>query len=401
MASIAFPATRILLAWELGAGYGHVFPLRALAQELLQQGHAVLVAGRHLLQVRKAFDDPRIVLLAAPYFPGVMLPATQQSSLADVIWFDGGGHSPVVLGALFRAWRELLVQLRIDLLITDAAPVALAAAAGVCPALSFDNYFHATDGRGWGIFRDWERLDRRASEQRSQLLLSHVNAARASVGLDPAADLAAAFDAQTRVIRFLPELDYAAPRPGVSYVGVTTGGGQAPDWPQSGHRKRLFAYVRKDYAQLDRLLAAFVALEDCSVLCFHDGVPTLKLPEAAHLRFSTEAFDIRAVLSNADAIVCHGGSLQALTVRAGKPLLSLPRQAEQFLCARMAVRLGVALVHLDSDPPGKLLPLLRQLLTDQAMAARAHALAEQVRGRDPEGVPTVVAAAGRLLAATP
>ena len=135
MARIASPAKRILLAWELGLGLGHVYPLRALAHELLARGHQVLVAGRSLLRVRSVFDDPRITLLAAPFFPGVMVPATQQCSLADVIWFDGGGHSPAVLGALFRAWRELLGELRIDLLITDAAPMAHAAAAGVCPAL--------------------------------------------------------------------------------------------------------------------------------------------------------------------------------------------------------------------------------------------------------------------------
>ncbi len=398
MATNASPAKRILLAWELGHGFGHVYPLRALANELLARGHQVLVAGRSLLRVRSTFDDARIQVLAAPFFPGVMLPATQQCSLADVIWFDGGGHSPSVLGALFRAWRTLLDELHIDLLIADAAPMALAGAAGVCPALSFDNYFHATDERGWGIFRDWERIDRRASEERSRALLSHVNLARASVGLDPAAHLAAAFDAQARVIRFLPELDYAAPRPGVCYVGVSNAGGLAPDWPQPDRRQRLFAYVRKDYAQLDRLLAALATLEDCSVLCFHDGVPAAKMPCAAHLSFSAEPFDIRAVLAQADAVLCHGGSLQALTVRSGKRLLSLPMQAEQFLCARMAVRLGVGLLHLQSDKPTELAILLRRLLADEALAERARALADQFRGRDPEGVQTVADSAARLLA---
>ncbi len=390
---------RVLLAWELGHGYGHVYPLRALALELQQQGHQVLLVGRSLLRVRSAFVDPRIRLLAAPFFPGVILPSKQMSTLADVIWFDAGGHSPEVMQAVFRAWRELLLQLRVDLLIADAAPLALAAAQGVCSSLSYGGYFHATDARGWGIFRDWERIDRRACELRSQQLLSHLNLARASVGLGPAADLAAGFGADARVIRFLPELDYAGPRPDVSYVGVSSGGGAEPCWPQAGNR-RLFAYVRKDYSQLDRLLAAFARLEDCSVLCFHDGLPPAKMPQAPHLVFSSEPWDIRAVLKQADAIVCHGGSLQALAVRAGKPLLSLPLQAEQFLCARMAVQLGVGLMHLESDPQGRLLQLLRQALADEDLAMRAHAFAAQVRGRDPDGVPTVAALAAHLLSAT-
>jgi|CXWL01.1.fsa_nt_gi hypothetical protein len=395
-----------MLAWELGLGLGHVYPLRALADELVLRGHEVYIAGRSLLRVRQAFadalrekNDPRMRVLAAPYFPTVMLPAAQQSSLADVIWYDAGGHSAAILGSLFNAWRELLGQLRIDLLVADGAPIALAAAQGVCPALSYGGYFHATDPAGWGIFRDWERIDRNACTQRAERLLAHLDLARAGAGLPPADSLFHGFGASTQLIRFLPELDYAAPRAGVSYVDQLNRGGLEPQWPQPTASRRLFVYLRKDYLYFERLIAALAALDDCAVLCFHDGVPAAKLRTAAHLSYSTSPFDMRQVLAQTDAVVCHGAGLQAQAARAGKALLCLPMQTEQFLSARLAVRLGVGLLHAVSEPPPSFSPLLRKLLGDAGIATRARAreLGALAHAREPDAVATVAAACDRLV----
>ena len=44
--------------------------------------------------------------------------------------------------------------------------MALAAARGLIPTISYDNGFHCTDASGWKIFRDWERINAAASEAR-------------------------------------------------------------------------------------------------------------------------------------------------------------------------------------------------------------------------------------------
>ena len=389
---------RILIAWELGHGLGHVLPLRALTGQLLAQGHEVFVAGRDLLRVRRFFTGSGAHILSAPFFPGLTATAVQQSSLADVIWYDAGGHSPEVLGAVFLAWRELMIQLRVDLLIADAAPVALAAAKGLARTIYYAGFFHATDPSAWKIFRDWERVDVAACEERAHHLLRHLNQARTEAGLSAATTLTQGFGAQSQMIRGMPELDYAAPRTGVHYLSQVSRGGAEPQWPQPHLPRRVFAYLRKGYAHADRVVSALARLTQTSVLCFHDGLPADKMRAAEHMAYSTEAFDMHLLLPQVDVVICHGGGLQSSSLRYGKPMLVLPMQTEQFLCGRMAVNAGAALLYLAKGERPEFLPMIRDLLSNNAFLKNAQRIADSARDRDPEAVWCVSAEAERLLA---
>lgn len=383
-------SSRIVMAWELGHGYGHVMPLATLARALTERGHEVIVVVRDLLRARRAFEGLPARILSAPHFPGPAGQAQQQNSLADVIWFDGGGHSAASFDALFQAWRELLKLLRADLLIADAAPVALAAAHGVMPTLSYDNGFHCTDECGWRVFRDWERANVSASQERAIRLLAHTNAAREAVGLHAVSSLAAGFAADRTLIRFPPELDYAGPRPGVRYVGQTLSPGAGADWPESAAPQRLFAYLRKEHPLADRVISALARLTNTQVLCFHDGIAATQLRSAAHLRYSQSIFDLAQVLPQVDAVVCHGGGLQAAALQFGKPTLALPLHTEQYLSARQAERAGCALLYLARGERPDFLPMIRQLLTNTSLAAHAEAVAAAHRLREPDALGAVL-----------
>ncbi len=381
---------RILLAWELGHGYGHAMPLAALARVLIARGHTVLVLARDPVRVRHAFGDLPVPVLCAPFFPAVIAPAQQQNSLADVIWFDGGGHSSEVCCALFAAWRALLQQLHGDLLIADAAPMALAAAQGLLPTISYDNSFHCTDALAWGIFRDWERIQAGASAERAQRLLAHLNDARAAFGMNAVSALSAGFAADRSLIRFPPELDHAGPRPQARYVGQSIVPGAFPEWPESALPQKLFVYVRKAHPLADRVISALVRLPQTQVLCFHDGLPAEKLRRAAHLSYTQTPLDLSVVLPQVDAVVCHGGGLQALALQYGKPTLALPLHTEQFLSARKAQQAGCSLLYVDRGERPDLLPLLRQLLTQPALAISAQALGAAQRAREPDTLGAVL-----------
>lgn len=276
----------IVLAWELGHGYGHALPLAALARKLIEHGHALTVVSRDPARIGQAFAGLPVRVLCAPFFPGVIAPSQQQNTLADVIWFDAGGHDAAGFAALFLAWRALLQLLRADLLIADAAPVALAAAHGLMPAISYDNGFHCTDSRGWTIFRDWERINAVASEQRATQLLAHLNSARVGAGLNRVDTLTEGFGADRYLIRFAPELDYAAPRPQARYVGQAVVPGSTPEWPEPAQPQRLFVYLRRAYALTERVISALVRLQRIDVLCFHDGLAAEQQRPAAHLRYT-------------------------------------------------------------------------------------------------------------------
>ncbi len=59
---------RILVAWELGAGYGHLYAFPRLAHALRERGHEVLFALRDLARAERVLGNGEFVLLQAPIF---------------------------------------------------------------------------------------------------------------------------------------------------------------------------------------------------------------------------------------------------------------------------------------------------------------------------------------------
>lgn len=373
--------SRILLAWELGAGQGHVRPLLSLARQLQVAGHDVLFAARDLLRVHAAIGDPATApcqVLAAPAFPGLQtIVNVPLAALSDVLWYESGGYASEALRAHFHAWRTLIVGLRIDLLVSDAAPLALAAAAGVCPRLCYGGFFHQTDAAGWRIFRDWERIDRAAVESRAAQLLERLNLARRECALPAAASLAAACAAEQHVQRGLAALDPYGVRPGVHYLGA------APDlpsahwtWPpESMSRARLLAYLRAGHPQQTRVLGALARFaEHGAVLCCYEGLPVSARPRVPHLYFVDAPVALAPLLDGLQAVFCHGGSLVHRVVQAGKPVMVLPTHTEQFLVGRQLQARGAGVLAQPLERPD-VLAGLREVVTDPRHSQAAAQIA--------------------------
>lgn len=49
--------SRILFAWELGGGYGHLGPFRPIAEALLAQGHELTLAVRDVERAHAVFGS--------------------------------------------------------------------------------------------------------------------------------------------------------------------------------------------------------------------------------------------------------------------------------------------------------------------------------------------------------
>jgi hypothetical protein len=133
---------RCLLAWELGANYGHLVVLRALARELTRQGHSCVFAVRDLGDAQ-AFLEPSLgPLVQAPVRARPARNAVgRQLSYASLLHNAGFGE-PVELAGRIRAWHALFGAFGIERVFADHSPIALVAArsAGV-PALAVGNGF--------------------------------------------------------------------------------------------------------------------------------------------------------------------------------------------------------------------------------------------------------------------
>ena len=76
---------------------------------------------------------------------------------------------------------------------------------------------------------------------------------------------------------------------------------------------------------------------------------------------------------DADLVVCHGShQVTAEALLAGKPLLLLPTQVEQFLTTRRVVRQGAALGIMPAVPGPDFSTALHTLLSDPTHTARAQ-----------------------------
>jgi UDP:flavonoid glycosyltransferase YjiC (YdhE family) len=347
----AGPIATYLLAWELGAGMGHMANLRTVGLGLKARGHQVIAAVR----------EPA---LAAPFFAGipyVAAPSTHQppanpvsgsSTFADLL-HNNGCASQDEVSSLVAAWRSLFDLARPDVVVMEFSPLALLALQGY-PAR------RVVLGTGFYCPPDVSPLPDLRAERRNyperlahteERVLGRMNAVLREYG-EPA--LARVGELYTRLdanlLATLPELDHYGERRGARYVGVLSYiEGVPPRWPP-GTPPRIFAYLRP-FSGLRALLGALQRLGS-PTLVHLVGLDIDPLQQAAppHMRFEREPLDIASTARECDlAILYAPHDTTARLLLAGKPLLLLPQHLEQRLVAQNAGRLGAAVVVADGD----------------------------------------------------
>ena len=152
--------SNVLLAWELGAGLGHAGRLKPLAIELRARGHRVSMALRDLVHTRRLLSDLSVPRLQAPAWlhKSVGAPAAA-ASLAEILlgyaYLDADALEGLVLG-----WRDLISLTSADVVVTDYAPTAVAAARmlGVATVAVGPGFWVPPAGRPLPSIRDWATL---------------------------------------------------------------------------------------------------------------------------------------------------------------------------------------------------------------------------------------------------
>lgn len=369
----------ILMAWEMGGGLGHVANRMAIRGVLTQRGHRVALAFRDLRTLYRLHPALTGPVFAAPNPPGLSVqPQRAMLSFADILWHDAGLHDAAVCAGILSAWRSLLDASGCELLVADAAPMASIAANSLgIPVLRHGIAFlHPPQASPFPLFRDWEQHDASYLPQLEMQALRHINDALGHHQVAPFNTLGEACADAPYLLEGLAEMDVYGPRPTVAAIPAAhLPGHQQPQWPE-GDAPRIFCYLKHDYPWLDRLIGALTrAPARCSI--FIDGaVP--RLPAGAPIHPHTSPIDATQAIAAADLVICSAGNgMINAALLAGKPLLLLPMQAEQYLNARRAVSLGVALaVTPPIDKPEFLLPL-RRLLAEPGFAAAAQAIGKR------------------------
>lgn len=349
---------RFFLAWEIGAGFGHVVPLAQIARPLLDAGHEVHLALLDLSTARAALGDlaahPRLRVWQSPHWSLSLHGAGDAACYAELL-FRAGYLDAHRLTGLVDGWDTMFRHVKPDLLLAEHAPTSLLAARG-------RRFPRAVIGSGFFVpvretpipsFREWEAIPLSRVAQSEAQVLDSCNAILAARGAPALQNLAELVRGDEQFLITVPELDYCAQRakdPGQRYYGALPPAthGKPAVWP-AGNEPAVFAYLRAEYRGAEQALQSLAA-GPWRVLAVVPGLPRARAAELSTSKMSvlTDPVDMEEVTRTSDAVVCNSGSGTVTTaLHAGKPLVMLPLHVEQYIVARRIQNLGAGLVLLD------------------------------------------------------
>ena len=358
---------RIDFAWELGGHTGHVTTLLPLARALKEGGHE----ARFFLKEPKAGSDlAGMSDFAREGAPNWVGPATFENPLnfAEIL-HNFGYHDARSLKQLVDAWRERLWLSQ--LLVANVAPAAHIAARTLgIPSLEVSQSFHIPpQAFPTPPLRDWEHAPRDRLEQADRRVVGAINEVLACFGVAPVRTIGELFVGRSCLLTY-PELDIYPGRGPADYYGIPNSGEGTlvHAWPK-GRGPRVFSYLYNYYSPLPRLLDALARLDAPTLmLCrgyrgAHPGGPVL---------VSDEPMAASRLLPECDLVICHGShQMTAQALLAGKPVLLLPTQLEQFLITRRVVRFGAGLGIVPEMPDPDFGSALAELVRNPGYRARA------------------------------
>lgn len=370
---------RVLLAWEGGAGRGHVVTLTSVARALGAPEHidAALYRMEHAPEIAPhcalAFRGAGLVYDRTARRDGGVKTATWAEFLGDL-----GFRDPGFLTRQIGWWRETIVARRCGLVIGDYAPCALLAARTLgVTAVGI--------GTGYGLpppelasyptlIPDYpERLYDEGE------MCAAVNAALAHFGAPPLARLAEIYAYDDQLVRSLPELDPYRECRRAPYLPPVA---DAPARVYEGGEE-IFAYFSTTELEDPLLVDAFLSLE-APRRVFAPGAPREaleRLASAAGVVVEEKPVPVEEIARRSRMIVHsaqHG--IMCLGLACGLPQVALPQHLEQEYHARRAESLGVLRrLPRRAENVGALRAVFMDVYESAAIRSAAREVARKVR----------------------
>lgn len=368
---------RLLFAWELGAGTGHVAPYVPLLRRLQAQGWEITAAVRDTAEVADVLRPLGIAMLQAPIcgrqFPG--FDAVSYNFTETLLHF-GYGDARTFRG-LVEAWTSLCDVVAPDFILCSAAPtLQLVAQARKLP--------HAVIGSGYNcpppmhplpLIRDWAPGVEQRLQNAEATVMSVLSLVREQVFRLPGTySTQALFQHSPALLCTFRELDHYPARPaGATFYGILSARRYPP---VAAAEFEVFAYLR-DCANGDALIAALAQSKLRTLVYWPDA------PDAHHrrnqstlLRFADRAVPLESVLGGCRFVISYGSHhLTAEALLAGKPLLVLPNYLEQELTGRAVERLGAGISTAGAGRKVRFNRLLSQMYDDAGFRLAAERFA--------------------------
>jgi UDP:flavonoid glycosyltransferase YjiC (YdhE family) len=379
---------RILFAWELGSGLGHLDRMLITARALHARGHELRFVLRDLSRAHLRLGPEGFSYGQAPVWLPVLGKPPRLNNFSTVLaaagWLDPQG-----LAGLLSGWKQLLELHQPDLLVCDHAPTAVLAARGLgLNTCMVGNSFEVPPpGEHFPPLAFWDPSQNAHCATSDAHVLSSTNQALALLGQPALARLTDLMAQAQQWVVSLPELaHYDGYPPHTAFLGPSFVGdsGVAPQWPEA-QGKRVFVYLAPTHQDFAAVMAA-LRHHGLSALVFARGLSAeaatrLGWPGA---RFETQPLHIDQTLAGADVVISHGslGTVTAATL-AGKPQLTLPNHMEQLMVSRRVALAGIGLSTEPRKHDNDYVGMIGRLVSEPRFAAAAQALARRHTGDRP------------------
>jgi hypothetical protein len=339
----------VLLAWELGAGFGHALALRQIAVRLMQRGFRCIAAVKDI-GAAAPLSEAGIEVLQAPLWKAAQSSATLGDALGDAGLADAQS-----LRQLIEAWRHIIDKTAPDVVVADYAPGACLAARGRIPLALIGNGFTLppADMQNFPLLHQIS-----APVWPEQTLLDAVNSVLVDLQLQPLQRLPQLFAGDVAWVYSFPLLD--------PYASSRTPPAQGP---QIGHLPEPRAAGAAEI--LVYLSAAGLSHEEQAHL------------SAMGMRLESKPFDMRRDLAAARLMIHLGsGGTANSCLLAGVPQLVCAVDVEKELIGKALVTAGIGTFLPVYDPAVALTEnAVGTLLMDGAMAEQAAAVGAAHRDR--------------------
>lgn len=378
----------IVMAWEYGAGLGHVSPLHALALGFSAAGWRVSMVLSNL-EAASHFPWPQgVTLWQAPIFRSTKLPPNGDQS-AKVPTFNMsslllgcGWRDPEVLGTQVRGWMNLINHLQPTLVLCDYAPAAAWVARGLrIPVANVGILTVPVSGQPMPPLRWWAPATSDQCKAHDQLLLETVSEVSRCAGMAHWNRASEAWDADLQVLSTLPALGYGGsggkPRECWGLLAQYDLGAP-PVWP-SNQGAKVFVYVQPLSHGFELLLNALVNLH-LSAIVVAPGVSEQQIArwKARGVSLVSKPLNMRITMAQASLVVCEGNhGVMAAALCNGLPMLALPNNFERRSNSMSMRQAGAGLIANKGASSSFLEALLTELLENPAYRLAAQGAAAQ------------------------
>lgn len=366
----------VLLAWELGSGFGHVINLRRLAARLSRHRLRLVAAVQDVGSARILASEG-VEVLPAPPWPcapvnGAQSAPGSSASLTDML-AGLGLADEAALRSLLGAWDCLLRLLGPDLVVADFAPAAALAARRRVPLVWVGNGYTLPPD-GMERFPLLHYLS--APVWRESEILSIVNQAGKATGCAPLERLPQLFAADARAVQTFAVLD-----PYHCHRDEPLDGPILDRVPAARKQdaRLIFVYLRGHFNLGPGVVAALTPFAG-RLRIFGPGLDAAHAAALARAgaRLEKDPPPLAAALSAARLFVHLGGTGAANeAIATGVPQLVLGVDIEKAINGQALEHAGIGRVIRVNDPATKIpAEIVDFMMRDDRIASRAAEVGE-------------------------